>query len=99
MQHLIALAGSVLLLAFVLPTGSCSANADEDLLRESRQALRQACDFFHDQVSHGGGYLWRYSADLQKREGEKRTDAMTVWVQPPFSPPGFIPSAWKRSTR
>ncbi len=86
MQRLFAFAGSALLLAFVLPAGSCAVSADEDLLRESKQALRQACDFFHDQVSHEGGYLWRYSADLQKREGEKRADATTVWVQPPGTP-------------
>jgi hypothetical protein len=50
------------------------------------QALWQACSFFRQQVSCEGGYLWRYSADLKKQEGEGRAEADTVWVQPPGTP-------------
>jgi hypothetical protein len=61
--------------------------ADEaDLTRQAEAALRKASRFFREQVSCQGGYLWRYSADLTKREGEGRADAATVWVQPPGTP-------------
>jgi len=30
-----------------------------------------------------GGYVWRYSADLEKREGEGKLDHRTAWVEPP----------------
>ncbi len=53
---------------------------------EAAKALRRATDFFTTKVSAHGGYLWRYSADLSKREGEGRAGAETVWVQPPGTP-------------
>ena len=33
-----------------------------------------------------GGYVWRSSADLAKREGEGKVELLTVWVQPPGTP-------------
>ncbi len=60
--------------------------ADDDLAQRAERALRQATDFYTQKVSSHGGYLWRYSADLQKGEGEGRGDAETVWVQPPGTP-------------
>ena len=53
---------------------------------QAEAALWRACSFFREQVSCQGGYLWRYSADLTKREGEGRADERTVWVQPPGTP-------------
>jgi hypothetical protein len=54
---------------------------------QAAQALRRAVGFFHSQVSTGGGYVWRYSADLKLSEGEGKTTATTmVWVQPPGTP-------------
>jgi len=53
---------------------------------QAAKALRRATEFFRTQVSTEGGYLWRYSEDLTRREGEgKATDTM-VWVQPPGTP-------------
>jgi len=50
------------------------------------EALEKAVRFYREQVSAEGGYLWRYSADLARREGEgKATDSM-VWVQFPGTP-------------
>jgi len=54
--------------------------------QQAEAALWRACRFFREHVSCEGGYLWRYSADLTKREGEGRADASTVWVQPPGTP-------------
>ena len=50
------------------------------------QSLRKAVDFFQQQVSIQGGYLWRYSSDLKKREGEGKASETTAWVQPPGTP-------------
>ncbi|HLU47288.1 MAG TPA: pectate lyase, partial [Planctomycetota bacterium] len=42
--------------------------------------------FFRDKVGVEGGYVWKYSADLSKREGEGKVGPRTVWVQPPGTP-------------
>jgi hypothetical protein len=42
--------------------------------------------FFREKVAVHGGYVWRYSADLEKREGEGKVGETTVWVQPPGTP-------------
>ena len=60
--------------------------ADPQLKRDAAAAMRRAVEFYHRKVSSHGGYVYRYSADLSKREGEGKTDADTVWVQPPGTP-------------
>jgi PelA/Pel-15E family pectate lyase len=60
--------------------------AAPSLRGEAADALRRAVDFYRHKVSSHGGYVYRYSADLTKREGEGKTDAETVWVQPPGTP-------------
>jgi hypothetical protein len=63
------------------------ARSDETQLRDrAAQALRKATDFFTGQVATEGGYLWRYSDDLARREGEGKASDTTVWVQPPGTP-------------
>ncbi len=52
----------------------------------ARTALRKAMGFFRNEVATEGGYLWQYSADLTKREGEGKAGERTVWVQPPGTP-------------
>jgi hypothetical protein len=49
-------------------------------------AMRRAVNFYRQQVAAHGGYVYRYSADLKKREGEGKVDLETVWVQPPGTP-------------
>ena len=63
-----------------------AANRVEINRKQVAASLRKAVIFFQDQVSVQGGYLWRYSADLKKREGEGKASAMTAWVQPPGTP-------------
>jgi len=59
----------------------------DTLLREqTKQAMSKASDFFTQQVSGHGGYLWKYSPDLELREGEKKADPDMIWVQPPGTP-------------
>ena len=53
---------------------------------EALRGLQKAVDFFRNEVSAHGGYLWRYSENLSKREGEGRAGPLTAWVQPPGTP-------------
>ncbi len=73
----------------VAATCACAqfAAAAEDSLRgDAAAALRKATAFFTSHVATEGGYLWRYSEDLARREGEGKASASTVWVQPPGTP-------------
>lgn len=64
-----------------------SVAADESLSRqEAEAALNKAVQFFRQEVSVEGAYLWRYSADLEHREGEGKAGKTTAWVQPPGTP-------------
>lgn len=53
---------------------------------EAARALRKAVGFFRESVAVEGGYVWKYSADLAKREGEGRATSTQIWVQPPGTP-------------
>lgn len=63
-----------------------SAAAEEPLGEQAGQAMQRAVSFYVTQVASHGGYVYRYSADLAKREGEGKTDLDTLWVQPPGTP-------------
>jgi len=79
----------LLTLAFV-PAPSLAQDAT--LPNEARAALKKAAGYFQDKVSTHGGYLWRYSADLARREGEGKATATQVWVQSPGTP--SVGQAW-----
>ena len=76
------------LFAYVItaPTG----RADDEALANERAAaaLHKATDFYRNQASTHGAYLWQYSADLSKGRGEgnKAIQRTTGWVQPPGTP-------------
>lgn len=72
-------------LMFVLLVTNMAA-ADGDLPDRAAAAMRRAVDFYSQQVAAHGGYVYRYSADLAKREGEGKTGPDTVWVEPPGTP-------------
>ncbi|OHB86163.1 MAG: hypothetical protein A2V98_21325 [Planctomycetes bacterium RBG_16_64_12] len=77
----------VSLLSLLALAWPCPARSDEtQLRRRAPEALRKATDFFTGQVATEGGYLWRYSDDLARREGEGKASETTVWVQPPGTP-------------
>lgn len=69
-----------------LTVGGRELPAAELAPAEVRQALVRAAEFYTRQVATHGGYVYRYSADLQKSEGEGKTTRDTVWVQPPGTP-------------
>lgn len=74
-----------LLLLLFLAVGTCS-RVRADLHDDALAAAKQATAFLTNHVSSHGGYVWSYSADLQKREGEGVVGADTAWVQPPGTP-------------
>ncbi len=54
---------------------------------EAREALHRAVNFFRQHAaSKGGGYVYRLSEDLQKREGEGAVGPWTAWIEPPATP-------------
>lgn len=77
---------AVLSLALVGALPAANRADDGSLQAQAAAALRQATDFFTARVACEGGYLWRYSEDLARREGEGKATATTVWVQPPGTP-------------
>lgn len=60
--------------------------AEGDLHNAASESLRRAVEFFSREVATEGGYLWRYSEDLSRREGEGKAPNTAVWVQPPGTP-------------
>jgi hypothetical protein len=66
---------------------SPSAQPQEPGLREKAAAgLKKSVEFFRTKVAVEGSYLWRYSDDLSRREGEGKATATQAWVQPPGTP-------------
>ena len=58
----------------------------EPTRQQATDALNKAVNFYRSKVGFEGGYLWRYSADLARGEGEGRAGRTTAWVQPPGTP-------------
>jgi hypothetical protein len=57
-----------------------------DLRDSAAQALERSVAFYSQKAAKHGGYVYKYSADLSKSEGEGVTGPDTVWVQPPGTP-------------
>ena len=53
---------------------------------KAEQTLRKATEYFTKTVAVEGGWLYTYSADLSKREGEHAKTATAVECQPPGTP-------------
>ncbi len=86
MKHYCRLAVLVALAGAIGPAAARAADGGSAFRAEAAAALRRAAGFFRERVAVEGGYLWRYSEDLARREGEGKTGATTVWVQPPGTP-------------
>lgn len=70
--------------AFLFSPSPLTARAQST--EQVREAMHRAVRFFQDQASVQGGYVYQWSADLTKREGEGKVEATTAWVQPPGTP-------------
>jgi len=69
----------------LLPLALGAAQAAH-LADDALDAMKRATEFFTARVACHGGYLWRYSEDLEHREGEGKATETQVWVQPPGTP-------------
>src|SRR5688500_12546700 len=81
----LAVLTAAICLLFRIPL-AVAAEGPAALRPQASQALFRATSFFRQSVSTEGGYLWRYSHDLARREGENVVGATTVWIQPPGTP-------------
>ncbi len=78
---------SIILTLLFVQAATPSFAAEKPLTQEQgATALRKAVAFFRKDVSASGGYLWRYSRDLKRREGEGKATPTMAWVQPPGTP-------------
>lgn len=71
-------------LTLILLIASTARSAE--LRDDAAAGLKKAVGYFRTNVGVQGGYLWKYSEDLTKREGENRATATQAWVQPPGTP-------------
>ncbi len=62
-----------------------ASRAADTLAAEARATLDRSTAFMRS-IATEGGYLWRYSSDLQTRAGEEAATATQVWVQTPGTP-------------
>ena len=74
-----------LLLAGVLGWTVIAARAEADAVTSARSALKRAVGYLQS-IATEGGYLWRYSLDLQTRAGETAATDTQIWIQPPGTP-------------
>lgn len=76
------------LIVVVLAVAAASSLADEATVsnEQVRAAMHRATEFMSSRVSVNGGYVYRVSADLKRREGEGKATPTEVWVQPPGTP-------------
>jgi len=59
---------------------------DEPSAAEARAGLMRAVDFFRTGAGCEGGYGFRVSADLARREGERALVPREAWIEPPATP-------------
>ena len=92
MKTIILIAG-LEMLAFALCAPAAESRASPaqpsgspELRQQALEGLRRAVTFFREEVAVQGTYLWQYSEDLTKREGEGVAAATQGWVQPPGTP-------------
>ncbi len=76
----------VITATFVVALSVSTAAADDPLVADAKRSLQRGVAFYHQQVAAHGGYVYLYSDDLKKQEGEGKTTRETVWVQPPGTP-------------
>lgn len=67
-------------------TAACYDEVEEPLCKQAVDALDRAIHFFHKKVAVHGGYVWKYSSDLEHRQGEGLAYDERIWVQPPGTP-------------
>lgn len=74
------------LVALGILSGTVEARAESSLRDEVLQCMGKAAGYFRNQIADGGGYVYYYSLDLNRRWGEGEARPGTVYVQPPGTP-------------
>lgn len=82
-KSVVLMKASLILCTLALAMPLIGQNADQ---RAAAKTLRQVVAFHQKNVGHQGAYLWTYSADLTKQEGEGRATKTSGWTQPPGTP-------------
>ena len=70
---------------FMLTVLAVFSTQAADTPGQARRALVKGAVFMRS-ISAEGGYLWRYSTDLQLVAGETRASRSMMWLQPPGTP-------------
>ncbi len=70
---------------FMLTVLAVFSTQAADTPGQARRALVKGAAFMRS-ISAEGGYLWRYSTDLQLVAGETRASRSMMWLQPPGTP-------------
>ena len=70
---------------FMLTVLAVFSSQADDTPGQARRALVKGAAFMRS-ISAEGGYLWRYSTDLQLVAGENRASRSMMWLQPPGTP-------------
>jgi PelA/Pel-15E family pectate lyase len=91
---------NALVMLWATAIGFHTTAATLDLRAAAAGALRRGVEFFQSEVAVEGTYLWRYSEDLTRREGEGIATAAQGWVQPPGTPAVGLAvlAAWEATT-
>lgn len=77
---------TALLLSAIVAHPVCSDDTQVVDDAEASRALSRAVEFFRTHAGVEGGYVYRVSADLTKREGEGKVGPTTAWIEPPGTP-------------
>jgi hypothetical protein len=73
--------------AFAIATTPRDGRARDDAaVAEARAGLVRAVEFFRAHAGCEGGYGFRVSADLARREGERPLAPREAWIEPPATP-------------
>lgn len=77
---------SILMLVILIGFERSEISAQQPTEQEATAAIHKSATFFRENCSAEGGYIFRLSADLSKREGEGKVGPTTAWIQPPATP-------------
>jgi len=76
----------VLLLLIYLCLSHTSPSLGAPTPAQVRAAMKRATDFMMNTVSNRGGFVWKYSLDLEEKYGELKARDSMIWVEPPGTP-------------
>lgn len=78
--------GWAIAIAAVVTAGAAGTGAAEPMLVASARAALDRSIAAMASIATEGGWVWRYSLDLEERAGESKATPTMIWVQPPGTP-------------